>query len=1597
MENMLILPGGSALSEFWQKVMLRQIRRLHPEVTAVTSVYLHFIELQPGFQFADHRAVGQSTDPHVQVLRKLMPAQMPDIQAPGNATEGAELMYSEGYLSRDALNIVPATSDGTDPAAKVVFNPKERSLHQLFLVLPRQGTISPWSSKATDIAHRCQLADCVKRIERGIAYFITTEADDVNVPGPADSRALPLLTLFADRMTQTVWDQLPSYSSLFELGAPRPLKRVPLLAAVELAEELEGSAHQEPVDFTEARATLAEANRAWGLALADDEMDYLVEAFTGAAAKGVPVGETAVAAAEALHRNPTDVELMMFAQVNSEHCRHKIFNASWSIDGQTQPLSLFKMIKNTHATAPDGVLSAYSDNAAVLAGVTGARFHAKTTVTSSDKPPALSTYQYSVEPVHLLCKVETHNHPTAVSPYSGAATGSGGEIRDEGSVGRGSKPKAGLTGFIVSHLRIPGFVQPWEDTSALRTLGRPTHIACPLDIMLEAPLGGAAFNNEFGRPAITGFFRTFAAHESTLYEDAPAAADGQTQTHRYRGFHKPIMIAGGVGNVREENMLKYPFSPGAHLVVLGGPGMLIGLGGGAASSMTSGASSAALDFDSVQRENPEMQRRCQQVIDACSALDVDQNPILFIHDVGAGGLSNALPELVHDSGLGAQIELRDILVDDPSMSPMEIWCNESQERYVCAVHPDRLARFRAIVDRERCPMSVVGEATAELYLRVTDRTQQGTPNYHVIDLPMDVLFGKPPRMHRTDTTVVRRPTAFDSTLATHVTTAPSTLAARVADAARRVLTFPAVAGKGFLVTIGDRSVTGLVAQEQMVGPWQVPVADVAVTAATYHQDSPYCVTEATTCAGEAMAMGERPPLALLNPAASARMAVGEALTNLAAADVSSLDQVRLSANWMCAAQETGEGSALYQAVQAVGMDLCPALGVAIPVGKDSMSMKMAWSEKADGDEQKTKKVEVVSPLSLIITAFAPVTDVRRSLTPQLQHPAVPGYAHVSEHTSLVLIDLAAGRQRLGGSTLAQVYNRLGTEAPDVVNPAHLKAFYAALTACRRHLVDTNAPRILDYVNAPQKDNVRGTHKPARCRLSSDLGQDNLVAAKQAYAGRDSLVLAYHDRGDGGLFATVVEMVLASRVRVNVDLTPLGDDPVAALFNEELGAVVQVSDEHLDDFRAVFAAHGFPVEHLHVLGQIGAPAFGPTAADDEANDIRFTYQGTVLYHSSVGAAHQTWAATSHQMQRRRDHAECADQEYESISDRRNVGSHYRLTFTPEDDAVTLQSIADPVANPQLVRPRVAIVREQGVNGQIEMAHAFFSAGFEVADVHMSDLLTGRVTLDSFVGLAACGGFAYGDVLGAATGWAMSALLSARGRAQLDHFINGRQDTFLLGVCNGCQFLSQIKELIPGTENWPRFVKNKSEQFEARFPMVKVNPTGNIYYKSPTAGATAPSSSSSSPATASPPTTGSGSSDDSQRAPCIFLRGMVGSRIPISSAHGEGRAVFPGATHTDRQRAMEACIQDGLVALQYVDSHGEITERYPFNPNGSPRGITGLTTPNGRVLAMMPHPERVTRTSALSWSPPGFASNWGENSPWFHLYVNARLWVREVTGR
>jgi phosphoribosylformylglycinamidine synthase len=1141
------------------------------------------------------------------------------------------------------------------------------------------------------------------------------------------------------------------------------------------------------------------ANRALGLALADDEIDYLVEAFIE------------------LERNPTDVELMMFAQANSEHCRHKIFNADWVIDGEEQPYSLFKMIKNTFASSPDNILSAYSDNAAVIKGSHAGRFFPRPLTGAVDERAQYATHQ---EPIHILMKVETHNHPTAIAPFPGAATGSGGEIRDEGATGIGGKPKAGLSGFTVSNLRIPAFVQPWEAFD----YGKPERMQSALNIMLEGPIGGAAFNNEFGRPNLTGYFRTY---------EQESLNDGGIER---RGFHKPIMLAGGYGNIRAHHVQKGDIPVGGKLIVMGGPAMLIGLGGGAASSMASGTSSADLDFASVQRENPEIERRAQEVIDRCWALG-EQNPLRFIHDVGAGGLSNALPELVKDGGRGGLFDIRAVPNAEPGMSPLENWCNESQERYVLAVAPEDINTFDALCQRERCPYAVVGEALEAHHLEVRDgHFEAQTDGAKPVDLPMSVLFGKPPKMQREFS---RHTPELSGVMLDNLD---------LREAMDRVLRLPTVAAKSFLITIGDRSITGQVARDQMVGPWQVPVADVAVTTASFD-----------THAGEAMAMGERPPVALIDPAASARLAVAEAITNLAAAPIAKLSDIKLSANWMSAADHPGENQALYDAVHAVGMELCPALGIAIPVGKDSMSMRTAWhAENAKGE---TEEKSVTSPLSLVVTGFAPVTDAMATLTPQINLE--------QEESDLILIDLGNGQNRIGGSALAQVYGQVGNECPDVDDPEDIKAFFEVIQGLNR----------------------------------------------------DGKLLAYHDRSDGGLLVTLLEMAFASHAGLEIKLDWLIDEPVEAfnaLFSEELGAVIQVNRADTEAALAQFAMAG-----IETCGVIARPRY-----DDQ---VRVTLFEEPLLETTRQLAQRTWSETSYRMQALRDNPECAKNEFDNLLDARDPGLSATPTFDVDED------IAAPFVN--TAKPAMAVLREQGVNGQVEMAWAFDKAGFDAVDVHMSDILAGRVSLDEFKGLVACGGFSYGDVLGAGGGWAKSVLFNDRAREQFARFFQ-RDDSFSLGVCNGCQMLSQLKSLIPGAQDWPHFVRNESEQFEARVAMVRV-----------------------------------------EQSPSILLAGMEGSQLPIAVAHGEGRAAFRDSAHL---RTMQSSQQ---VALRYIDNYGQATTRYPANPNGSPSGITGLTTPDGRVTIMMPHPERVTRAVTNSWRP----AEWTQDGAWLRLFRNARVWL------
>ncbi|GJJ06407.1 hypothetical protein Clacol_000598 [Clathrus columnatus] len=1364
--SLQIVQGPSYLSPAKQTSLVKRIQTFVSHIDDVEGIYIHIIK-----------------------YRDNIGAPAPTINAKLNAI----LNYGDDFASPQVRTRVNGGKASFE-TNKVVY------------VLPRPGSISPWSSKATDIANICNLGDFIERIERGVAFIFSISKDrilDFN-------DILSFQHLLFDRMTQILDGQPLDEENIlkyyFSREPPSPLTYVEILDGTKLTrkEEMQG-----------ARYKILSANKALGLALTEDEIDYLLSAYLDGP--------------QAQRRNPTDAELFMFAQVNSEHCRHKIFNASWTIDGVKKPHSLFQMIRHTENYIQGRyTISAYSDNAAVFEGYVALRFQFN--------PGRQGVYRAVSETIPILVKVETHNHPTAVSPYPGAATGSGGEIRDEGAVGRGSHPKAGLTGFSVSNLLIPGFEQPWETD-----FNKPIHIASALDIMLEAPIGAANFNNEFGRPGLTGYWRTFC-------EKVPTGPDG---TYEIRGYHKPIMIAGGIGTVRPKYAKKSStsVSVGAFVVVLGGPSFLIGLGGGAASSQVSGTSSVDLDFASVQRDNAEMQRRCQQVIDACVELEEATgvgNPIELIHDVGAGGLSNALPELVHDADAGATIEIRDILVADSSMSPMEIWCNESQERYVLALSPEPgvLELFESIAKRERCPYSVVGRTTSAKELIVTDRLLKKD----IIRLPMETLFGKPPRMHRHD---------FTSSLFTpslELQLYHSLKQATLDDIVNRILRLPSVGSKSYLITIGDRSVTGLVARDQMVGPWQVPVADVAITQTTYGFESH---------SGEAMAMGERAPLALLNSRASARMAVAESLTNLASAYIEDIAMVKLSANWMCAASRPGEGAKLYEAVESIGLDLCPALGIGIPVGKDSMSMSMRWK---DGDNEK----EVVAPLSLVVTAFAPVADTRLTWTPQLKTDI--------QDTVLLLIDLAGGKKRLGGSALAQVYKQLGDTPPNVESAVYVRSFF---TACSR--------------------------------------------MKQEHP---DIVLAYHDRSDGGLFTTIAEMCIAGRAGIRVDLdTLLSDNVITSLFNEELGAVMQVRAQDVDKLKACFSRCGFPSEFIYQIGDV--------VLDRRDATLVVLSKGNVIFSRSRVDLQRAWAETSYQMQRLRDDPISADEEYDAIGDD-NAGLTYKLTFDVNS------SLTKNLVN----RPKVAILREQGVNGHVEMAWAFTAAGFDAVDVHMSDIIDGSISLLEFRGLAACGGFSYGDVLGAGNGWANSVRWNDRAQNEFEFFFK-RQDTWGLAVCNGCQFFSHLRTTLPEIESWPYFKANQSGRFEARVSMVEIV-------------------------------------DNEVTRKSVFLRDMVGSQLPVAVAHGEGRATF------SKETDMEEAGRKGLIAVRYIDSNGGVATRYPANPNGSPLGITGVQTHDGRFLALMPHPERVVQIESNSWYPVDKGKEWGGIGPWFRIFQNARIW-------
>jgi len=1279
--------GGQALSAFRLDKLNARVRILAPGLAVGSTRFWHFVE----------------TDG--------------DLSTAERATLDRLLVYG------------PPSSEGDAQGREV-------------LVVPRLGTISPWSSKATDIAHNCGLGR-VRRVERGTAYHLGGEGDVAS--------ALPALH---DRMTETVLASPGEADALFRHVAPRPLAEVDAAGR--------------------GRAAIEEVNLALGLALAPDEIDYLVRYFAGEG------------------RNPTDVELTMFAQANSEHCRHKIFNASWIVDGEPQAASLFGMIRETHRANPQGTVIAYADNAAVMEGRVARRFFAD---------PRTGVYGAREDATDSLMKVETHNHPTAISPFPGAATGSGGEIRDEGATGRGAKPKAGLCGFSVSNLRIPGFERPWEGAES-----KPDRIASALDIMIEGPIGAASFNNEFGRPNLAGYFRA--------YEQA---VEGVT-----RGYHKPIMLAGGVGGIRAAHARKADVPAGSLLVQIGGPGMLIGMGGGSASSMSTGANTADLDFDSVQRGNAEIQRRAQEVIDACWALG-DANPILSIHDVGAGGLSNALPELVHGAGRGARIDLRAAPNEEPGMTPREVWSNEAQERYVLAIAAAGLDLFRALAERERCPFAVVGVATDDQRLEVADPLFGNTP----VDMDLAALLGKPPRMTRD---VRRRRPALPPVDLSGVT---------LAEAALRVLRAPTVGDKTFLVSIGDRTVGGLCSRDQCVGPWQVPVADCATTLLDFEG-----------YAGEAFAIGERTPVAVIDGPASGRMAVAEALTNLAAAPVRALRLVKLSANWMAAAGAPGEDAALFDTVRAVALDLCPALGISIPVGKDSMSLRTTWDENGH-------RGDVVAPLSLIVSAFAPCDDVRDTLTPELRTGGGP--------TELLLVDLARGRARLGGSVLAQVLGQTGNEPADLDDPSVIAGLYAALAELRS-------------------------------------------------AGQ---VLAYHDRSDGGLFVTLCEMAFAGRAGLTIDAVAMaGTDAglLAALFAEEPGAVLQVRAADRARVADTLARHDLDARVIARL------------RDDDA--IVVERDGEERFRAGRAALQRAWSETTWQIQGLRDNPVCAQQEYDRILDTGDPGLSASLTFDPGED------VAAPFVS-RGARPAIAVLREQGVNGQVEMAAAFDRAGFEAHDVHMSDVISGRVSLASFRGVAACGGFSYGDVLGGGEGWAKSILYNARARDEFSAFF-ARSDTFALGVCNGCQMMAALKDIVPGAAAWPRFVKNASEQYEARLVTVEILPTSSL-----------------------------------------FFRGMEGSRIPAVVAHGEGRAVFERAG--DRR--------DVIVAGRFVDNRGRAATTYPLNPNGSPDGITAVTTADGRFTILMPHPERVFRTVQMSWHPDG----WGEDSPWMRVFRNARVFV------
>ena len=1339
------LPGAAALSAFRQHRLLASLQSKGVEIEAIEAQFLHLIWSE-----------AEISHEQEQVLNNLLTYGQPFV---------SQLSVGKTWFGKGSGDIQGA------------------------IVIPRFGTVSPWASKATDIARQCGLD--VLRIERGVQYSWKSKKP------LSPEQHQQVLSAIHDRMTEAVIDSVELANQLYQTLDDRPLARIPVLS--------------------EGRAALDKANQDLGLALSEDEISYLADNFVR------------------LERNPSDVELMMFAQANSEHCRHKIFNSSWTIDGEDQDKSLFAMIRNTHQLQPEGTIVAYSDNSAIMAGC-----DAETWAPQGKE----HLYVKDTRMVHTLMKVETHNHPTAIAPFPGASTGAGGEIRDEGATGIGGRPKAGLTGFSVSNLNIPGTNLPWEK----EYYGKPDRIATPLQIMIDGPLGGAAFNNEFGRPILGGYFRVFE----------------QTLSGLRRGYHKPIMIAGGIGSIDSIHTHKKEIQPGHLLIQLGGPGMRIGMGGATGSSVATGTNTADLDFDSVQRGNPEMERRAQEVINACRALG-DQNPIVSIHDVGAGGLSNAFPELADGAGLGAQFKLRSVPLEESGMSPAEIWCNESQERYVLAIDAKDLELFKSFCERERCPFAVVGEATQERQLRLHDANQPTESNDALpIDMPMEVLLGKPPRMHRD---VKREHHSFDELDVTDVDLSQSIA---------WVLQQPTVASKSFLITIGDRTVGGLNARDQFVGPWQVPVADCAVTMMDYKGYR-----------GEAMSMGERTPVAAIDAPAAARMAVGEAITNLLAADIARLADVKLSANWMAACGAPGEDAKLYDSVKAVGMELCPALGISIPVGKDSLSMATEWKE---GDQAK----KVVAPVSLIISAFASVHDVRKTATPLLKLNNSDGSPL---ETELILIDLGRGKNRMAGSILSQVLNQSGNTAPDLDHPEDLKNLAAAMIELRK----------------------------------------------------DKQLLAYHDRSDGGLMACVAEMAFASHtgISINVDMIAVdaGQEPdhgdaknwaqqvsgrrheqtMRALFNEELGAVIQVRRNDRD---AVFAT----------LRKLGLSAFSHVIGKPNINGrIEIWRDAKNIFAEPREVLQKMWTNTSYQIARMRDNPDCADSEFALLDNLADPGMSPKLTFDIADD------ISAPFIN-KSARPKVAILREQGVNSHVEMAYAVNWAGFDSYDVHMSDLLSGKAKLDDFRGLIACGGFSYGDVLGAGEGWAKTILFNQQLRDQFEKFFN-RQDSFALGVCNGCQMMSNLAGIIPGAQAWPKFTRNQSEQYEARLVMAEV-----------------------------------------LASPSIFTQGMEGSQLPIAIAHGEGFANF------SQQGNLEQIQNQGLSALRFVDHAGKPTEIYPMNPNGSPGGLTGVTTPDGRFTVMMPHPERVFRAAQMSWCPPDWLDTPDGASPWLRLFRNARVWAK-----